>query len=49
MWLLNIWIQKKNWRKSEKEDLTMEEVIYYVFEFFEQIDGLLFHTLSILF
>ena len=33
----------------EGEDLTVEEVIYFVFEFFERIDILLFHTLAILF
>ena len=36
-------------RESGGEDLTVEEVIYFVFEFFERIDILLFHTLAILF
>ena len=35
--------------KFEGADLTVEDVNYFVFEFFERIDVLLFHTLAILF
>ena len=36
------------WRESEREDLTVEEVIHFVLEFFERIDVLFFHALAIL-
>ena len=35
--------------QSEGVDLTVKEVIYFVFDFVERIDVLLFHALAILF
>ena len=34
------------WRESEREDLTVEEVIHFVLEFFERIDVLFFSCIS---
>ena len=48
MLLANIRILKFILKRSEAEDLTVEEVIYFVFEFFERVDVLLFHVLAIL-
>ena len=35
--------------QSEGEDLTVKEVIYFVFDFVERIDVLLFQSLAIFF
>ena len=42
---LDIFYAEENWRRR----LTVEEVIYLVFEIFERVDVLLFHELAILF
>ena len=46
--IVNIRILKFILKESE-EDLTVKEVMYFVFELFERIDVPLFHGLPILF
>ena len=48
MLIVNIRLPTFTLKKTGGEDIIVEEVIYFAFEIFEQIDALLFNKLAVL-